>query len=131
VVMLVASLCFGAQYAMSWQDNLLLFLMLFVAGQATTSLAVIVGMFMRRANPSMALMPILWTLLFLSGTFNKDVFIPGFSQYLPPYALQAAAFDLTLFGRHEAALWAIAVSVAVFAVALVIGSVLFNRKQVV
>ncbi|MDR1713650.1 MAG: ABC transporter permease [Coriobacteriales bacterium] len=130
VVMLVASLCFGAQYAMSWQDNLLLFVMLFVAGQATTSIAVIIGMFIKRANPSLVLMPLLWVLLFLSGTFNKDVFIAGFSQYLPPYALQSAAFDLTLFGRQEAALVAVAVSAAVFALALAVGTVLFNRKKV-
>jgi ABC-2 type transport system permease protein len=130
IVMVIASTFFGAHYAITWQDNILLFVMLFLAGQATSTIALIIGIFLKKVNPIPVLLPIVWTILFLSGTFSKEISIPGFSEFLPPRLIQNAAFDLTLFGKGAGAVEVMLVSLVVIVIASIVGSLLFNRKKV-
>ena len=68
-------------------------------------------------------------MLFFSGSFSKEIYIEGFSNYLPPYLIQQAAFELTLFGNRTAAAQVIAVSSVILAVFTILGAVKFNRKE--
>jgi ABC-2 type transport system permease protein len=129
IVMLVSSTLFGAQYASSWQLNVLLLVMLAVAGFAFSALFLVLGMFIR-VNPMVVLMPAMWIVLFLSGTYSKEIFVDGLTQLMPPYLIQTAAFDLTLFGNIGQAIMVLAVSFAVIVASTLVGAALFNRKDV-
>jgi ABC-2 type transport system permease protein len=129
-VMIPSALLLGAHYAKTWQDNLLLFAFFFLLGMTVTALFMVFGLFVR-FNPYMPIMAALWALLFLSGTFSKEVMIQGVSEYLPMNIAQQAAFDLTIFGRPEKALLVMLVCAAILAVSCVIGSLLLKRKEIV
>jgi ABC-2 type transport system permease protein len=126
-VMLVSTLFFGAHYADTARGNFILFFMLLMASMAVSAVAMILGMLVK-FNPTAILMSITWVLLFLSGSFSKEVRIPGFTEHSPPYLLQAAAFDLTVFGREGKCLTALAVSTGILVIATLLGAKLFNRK---
>jgi ABC-2 type transport system permease protein len=126
-VMLVSTIFFGAHYANTVFQNIILFLMLLIASMAISAVAMILGILVK-FNPTALLLSVMWVLLFLSGSFSKEVSIPGFTEYSPPYLIQAAAFDLTVFGREGKSLIVMAVSVAILIVATVFGARLFNRK---
>ena len=75
--------------------------------------------------------PLTWALLFFSGSFAKQAFIEGFSDKLPPYIVQQAAFRLTLYGESDSALAVIAVCLAVTVAVSLIGAAIFRRKKTV
>jgi ABC-2 type transport system permease protein len=129
VVMIVSSAFLGVHYAATWQLNLLLFTMLAVAGTAFSSLFLLLGMFIK-VNPTVAILPLMWVLLFLSGTFSKEIFVPGLTELMPPYLIQTAAFDLTLFGHTGQALAVLAASGALIIISTFIGNFIFSRKDV-
>jgi ABC-2 type transport system permease protein len=128
IVMALSTAFLGAHYANTWQGNLLLFTFFIVLGIAVAAVFMLIGLFIK-VNPYIPLLAILWALLFISGTFNKDLAIPGFSEYLPMNIAQVAVFDLTVFGRTGQALAVMGVSGAVIAAACVIGSLLYRRKE--
>jgi len=68
-------------------------------------------------------------LLFISGSFSKDMFIEGFSEYLPMSVAQAAIFDLTVFGRPGQLLLVTGVCAVILTVACALGSALYRRKE--
>lgn len=128
IVMIASSTLLGAHYAMTWQANLLLFVMLFSVGLAASAVSLIIGIVIR-FNPVALTMLLAWPLLFLSGTFSKEIIIPGVSEYLPPSLIQQAAFDLTLFGQADKTIVVSLVSIAILVIATVLGVLLFNRKE--
>ena len=127
-VMVSSVLLFGARYAETVGDNLLLFSMLLCTGMAVSALCIMLGMFIR-FNPTFLALPLTWVLMFLSGTFSKEVFIEGVTNRSPVWIVQKAAFDLTVFGNAEPSLRIIGVSMVVLAVCTAIGAVLFRRKE--
>jgi ABC-2 type transport system permease protein len=129
-VMLASVLLFGAHYANGFADNCLLFFMFFVAGMTVNAVFAIVGMLVK-VNPTMILMPIIWTMMFISGSFAKGINVKGVSEYLPMKLMQNAAFDLTMFGRAGGCLVVLMVCAIVLVLATVIGAIMFNRKAVV
>jgi ABC-2 type transport system permease protein len=129
-VMLSSTLLFGAQYAATWQGNVVLFFSLLCAGMAVSALFLLVGIFVR-FNPIAILMPVTWVMLFLSGTFSKEVEVPGIGDYMPASIVQNAAFDLTIFGNMGPSLVVLAVSLCIVAVATIVGAALFNRREMV
>ncbi|MDR3053690.1 MAG: ABC transporter permease [Coriobacteriales bacterium] len=129
VVMVASTLFLGAHYASTWEGNVLLFVMLFCVGLAASTLSLLLGLFVR-VNPMAIIMLIMWPMMFVSGTFAKPLFIPGFSEFLPPAIVQQAAFDLTLFGNPERCVAVLLVSLLLTAVATVVGAALFNKKEV-
>lgn len=128
VVMAVSVLFFDAHYAANLPDNLLLFAMLFAATLPLTALGMLVGI-VSKVPPAAIFQPLSWTLLFFSGTFSKEIYVEGFSNICPPYLIQQAAFDLTLFSRPDGALIVIAVSLICFVVFSVLGILAFSRKE--
>jgi ABC-2 type transport system permease protein len=127
--MLISTTFFGAHYALTWQLNLLLFVMLFFVGLAVSSLFLVLGIFIR-VNPTLVLIPVIWVLLFASGTFSKEIFIPGFTTVMPAYLIQTAAFDLTLFGTVGPSVTVLLVSFGVIVASTLFGCALINRKDV-
>jgi ABC-2 type transport system permease protein len=129
IVMVVSSGLFGAHYALTWQLNVLLFVALAVAGFAFSSLFLLLGMFLR-VNPLVAIIPLMWVVLFLSGTFSKEIFVEGLTPLMPPWLIQNAAFDLTLFGRTGQMTVVLVVSLALIAASTLVGNLIFRRKEV-
>lgn len=122
-VMLASTLFFGAKYCKSLWLNLLLIVMFVSVSLAALAVGVLMNLFVPKIPAPAVLQPVLWTMMFLSGTFQKDIHIDGFSEHLPPYAVQSAAFDLTVFARTEKAVSVIIVSLIIFAVIVTVGAV--------
>lgn len=129
-LMLVSTLVFGARYANTWQDNLLLFAMMVLGGMAANATGMLVGMLLP-VNPMLVIMPLLWVLMFVSGTFSKEIYIEGLTERSPVWLIQNAAFDLTVFGRGEKCLEVLLVCAVVLALATAAGALLFRRKGLV
>jgi ABC-2 type transport system permease protein len=127
-IMIPSVLIYNAHYASTWQQNLLLFFGFTVIGLAVAAVCMIFGIFMK-INPFIPFMAVVWVLLFLSGTFSKEIFITGFSEYLPTSMIREAAFDLTVFGRPEQMLIVTAISAAIIVISAIIGSLLFKKKE--
>jgi ABC-2 type transport system permease protein len=129
VIMLTSTFAFGAKYANNLGDNLLLFAMFVICGISVTSICFIFGMFLK-INPMIVFMPINWVLLFFSGTFSKEIFISGISNYSPVWLIQNASFDLTIFGRGEKCIEIILICAIVLVISTFIGALLFKRKGI-
>jgi ABC-2 type transport system permease protein len=129
VVMVLSTLFFGAHYAKTWQGNLFLFGFFILLGIAVSAVFMLVGLFVR-VNPYVPLLAIIWALLFVSGSFSKEMYIEGFSEYLPMNIAQTAVFDLTMFGRPGQLLLVAAVSGIVLLAACMVGAALFKRKGI-
>jgi ABC-2 type transport system permease protein len=128
IVMALSTTLMGAHYAAAWQDNLLLFVYFIILSIAVTAVFMVVGLFVK-INPYIPILVVMWALLFMAGTFNKESTIPGFTEYLPMNIAQRAAFDLTVFGRSDQVLLVMAVSGIVIVVTCAIGSLLYRRKE--
>jgi ABC-2 type transport system permease protein len=129
IIMILSTGFLGANYAASWQGNLLLFAFFVILGLAVGAVFMVIGLFVK-VNPYIPILALMWALLFISGTFSKDMLIPGLSEYLPMNIVQQAVFDLTIFGRPEQLLLVMGMSAAVLTVACVIGSALYKRKEI-
>lgn len=129
VIMVVSIVFFGAHYADGTVNNLLLFLMLFTASLAALSVGVFAGLFFKKISPGAVFQPLAWIMLFFSGSFSKEIYIEGFTNICPPYIIQQAAFELTLFGNKEAAVKVTAVSAAIFIALMMLGVLKFSRKE--
>ena len=124
--MIPAVLIFHAHYADTFAENLLLFAMFFVVGAAIMALFGLVGL-LSNINPTLIIMPVMWALLFCSGTFSQSVLV---SEKLPPALIQAAAFDLTIFGRYDKCLAVMCVCAVIIILSVITGTLLFGRKEV-
>lgn len=127
-MMLASTLLFHARYCGTWQDNLLLILMFFSVSFAILTFAILLAHLMP-ISPVLILLPISWVMLALSGSFAKDIHIKGVSEYMPPYIIQQAAFDLTVFGRREGTIQVIAVSGLIFLICFAAGLILTGRRK--
>jgi len=128
-VMFVSTFLFKAHYCNHLLDNLLLIFLFISVSLAALSVGVLLNLFLPNILLVPVLMPVLWVAMFFSGTFAMDIQIKGLTEYMPMYLIQRAAFDLTVFSRREKALFAIAVSLCMFIVMLVIGWVKVNINQ--
>lgn len=131
-VMLSASLLFGARYCADLPLNLLLIGMLLSVSVAALSAGLFLNLLFPKIPSYQIIMPVFWTMMFVSGTFAKDIHIPGVSEIMPVYLVQNAAFDLTVFSRTEKAAAVTAVSLVVFAVTLALSALklsLENRRM--
>ncbi len=128
IVMSLSALFFNVHYASSIGANLLLFLLLFMGASAFISIGVLLGLLMK-ANPTAILMPICWVMLFISGSYSKEIYIEGVTDKMPPNIIQSAAFDLTVFGRTTKALTVIAAAAIICLIFLAISAVIFSRKE--
>jgi ABC-2 type transport system permease protein len=128
VIMGFSILVFGANYGATLQSNLYLFLLFFVITFCMISLGVIFGLFIK-SSPFVVIMPVLWLMMFFGGTYSKEVHIEGFSDYLPNYLFQQAAYDVAIFGRYDKANHIIVICLGITILALAIGAWIFSRKR--
>lgn len=129
-IMLFSAFVFGAHYCDNFGGNLLLFMMLNCCSMASVALGILIGLVIK-APPEGIVMPFAWSMLFFSGSFSKEIFFEGFSNNLPPYIVQQAAFSLTLYNEPSGALTVIAVSLGLCAVFVALGSLVFAKKKAV
>lgn len=128
VIMVISSFVFGARYCDNFVGNLLLLLLFSCCSLASTAVGMLIGVIIKIPAEGV-IIPLAWSLLFFSGSFSKQTFIEGFSDKLPPYIIQQAAFRLTLYGESDSALAVIAVCLAVTSAVSLIGAAIFRVKK--
>ena len=130
VIMMAASvIILDVTYCDNILDNILLFSMLSIATAMVISLGSLLAVLLKKSFVGILNM-IIWAMLFFSGTFAKEVIINGFSNFMPPYIIQQAAFDLTLYGRSSNAIIVIIVCTVLFLVFSLLGAKIFAKKEI-
>lgn len=127
-IMFCSVFFFGAHYCVNFAGNLALVVFFLVLAIAVEAFGAVVGLFIK-ANPTAVMMPLCWIMMFFSGTFAKDIYIEGVSEWMPVYQIQQAVFDLTLFGKYDRVLQVGAVALVCSLVLLAAGAVLFGCKK--
>ncbi|MBH1940990.1 ABC transporter permease [Mobilitalea sibirica] len=128
LLMVVSVLFFNAHYAGNIIDNVYLFFMFFIITLCMISIGAVIGLLIK-GSPVVILMPFIWIVMFFSGSYSKEVYIKGFSDAMPIYQIQEAAFDLAVFGRYGRANIVIITSIIVMFFMLTLGAVIFSRKE--
>ncbi len=128
ILMIVSVFVFGASYSPIMLDNIYLFFMFLAVTFTVILIGAVIGLY-AKANPTVITFPLVWIMMFLSGTYSKEIFIDGVSQYLPIYQIQKAAFDLAIFGRYNKANIVIIVCLILSLIMLVIGAIGFSRRE--
>lgn len=127
ILMILSVVIFGANYASNLLDNLYLFFMFLVVTFTIITIGAVYGMFFD-AHPMATLMPIVWIMMFISGTYTKELVIDGVTQLMPAYIIQEAAFDLAIFGRYEKANMIIVICIVISIIMMSIGAIGFTRR---
>lgn len=128
-VMLTSTLLFGARYCDTFLENAMLAVMFLSASIAALSFGLLLNLFFQKVALTGIILPVLWIAMFLSGTFYKDMYIEGLSDYMPMNVIQKAAFDLTVFSRSEKAIIVTLCSLGLFIVFLTIGVFKETRRR--
>ena len=128
VVMVVSVLFFNVHYATTVGGNLFLFSLFLLSSFTMLIVGIVIGMFVK-ANPTLIIMPPLWFMMFVGGTFTKEINIKGVTENMPIYHLQQAAFDITIFGRTGKATNMMLIETVIIIIMAVIGVVKFNTMK--
>jgi ABC-2 type transport system permease protein len=129
-VMIPSTLILGAHYAADAAGNALLFAFFALLSTTVTAIFMLIGIAVSlKVNPYLPLMAVLWSMLFASGSFNKQFSIPGAADFMPPAIANRAAFELTMFGNAGPLLTFMAALAAILAAACLIGSRLLLRRR--
>ncbi len=128
-VMIVSTIFYGARYCSDFGGNLLLALMLVSVSFAVLAAGILVNLFFPKLMSMPLIMLVMWVMMFYSGTFAMNIHIDGISERLPPYVIQKAAFDLTVFSRPERAVHTTIAALIIFAVLLLVGAVKVNIRR--
>lgn len=128
IIMVISVFVFKAHYARNMMDNLYLFFFFMVVTLTMISMGAVLG-FLIKMNPMALIMPVLWVMMFLGGTYSKEVNIKGLSSIMPIRKVQDAAFDLTIFGRYQKANSVIIISAIIMIIMLGIGAFIFSKKE--
>ncbi|MFT4145954.1 MAG: ABC transporter permease [Mobilitalea sp.] len=128
ILMVVSVFVFKAHYAATLEGNILLFMLFVVVTLCMISIGAVIGIVIK-VNPMAVLFPILWTMMFLGGTYSKELKIAGVTEAMPIYQIQQAAYDLTVFGHYQKAIFVILLAGVIMIAALVAGAFLFKNKQ--
>ncbi len=128
IIMSASILVFHAHYGVTVKANLYLFLLFIVITFCMISIGALIGLVIK-GSPSF-IMPIVWIMLFFGGTYSKEIHVEGFSDRLPNYIFQQAAFEVAVFSRYDTANLVILGCLAVTALTLAVGAFLFNRKEI-
>ena len=127
ILMILSIVLFDASYSTNLLDNLYLFLMFFVLTFTVVTVGAVYGL-LTSVHPMATLMPIIWVMMFVSGTYSRGLFIDGITQAMPIYQVQEAAFDLAIFGRYEKANTVIIICIIISLIMLTIGAMSFRRR---
>lgn len=128
ITIMVTSVCFfDSHYCKDLMGNIVLCIMFLCCTLALLSLGMLISQIVK-FTPTAIIMPFAWAMLFYSGTYSKEIYVEGFSNRMPPYLIQQAAFDLTIFGKYESVLYTIAVSLVLFIVFTITGTAMYYKK---
>ena len=128
VIMLVSTFIFGATYASDFSGNLLLFVAFTLTGIVVSAIGVLLSLIFKK-SVVVPLFIVSWIMLFYSGNFAIGMAIKPFCNYLPPYQINQAVLDLTLFGKTEGIWWMIMIEMLIIMMVLVLGGIIFSKKQ--
>ncbi len=128
IIMIISMVVFKASYGATPMSNIYLFLLFFVITFCMVSIGAIIGLLVK-ISPIVLIMPVLWIMLFVGGTYSKEVDIKGFTNIMPNYIFQQAAFDVAIFSRYELANKVILGCILTTIAALAVGAYLFYRKE--
>lgn len=128
IIMLVSVFIFKANYAADFVDNVYLFFMFLLVSFCMISIGAVIGILVK-VNPMVIIMPVIWVIMFLGGTYAKEFYIKGLSEAMPVHGIQKAAFDLAIFGRYEKANEVILICAIITTAVLALGAFLFSRKE--
>lgn len=128
-IMLTSTLLFGAKYCSTVGGNIMLAVMLICCSMAALAAGMLLNLLLPKVPAPAILMPVIWMMLFYSGVFARPINIEGFSDKLPPYLINQAAFDLTVFSRYEKAVQVTLSALAIFAVLVCIGALKINLRR--
>lgn len=128
VIMIVGTVFFNVHYANNFFDNLLLFLFFFISMMTLSCVGVSLGLFLK-GNPLLMFGPILWLMMFFSGTFSKELYIEEITPFIPMYQMQQAAFQLILFSKKEKVLLIILIELIIGIAFIIFGVIKFNKLQ--
>lgn len=128
IIMILSVVVFKASYGATLMSNLYLFFLFFVITFCMVSLGAIVGLLFK-ISPFILIMPVVWIMMFLGGTYSKELDIEGVSNIMPNYIFQKAAFDVAIFNRYELANKVIQGCILTTIAALAVGAYLFYRKE--
>ena len=128
VIMLVSTLIYDVTYASDFSGNLLLFVGFTLTGVAVSAIGVLLSLIFKK-SVVVPLFIVSWIMLFFSGNFSMSMIIKPLCNYLPPYQINQAVLDLTLFGKTEGIWWMIMVEILIIMMVLVLGGIIFSKKQ--
>lgn len=128
IIFTVSVLFFHVHYAAGLYNNLVLLLLFLLTSFTTLMVGIVMGMFME-GNPMLYILGPVWLMSFFSGTFAKDIYIKGLTEYLPMYRIQQAAFDITIFGRTGEATGVMLIETAIIVLFIVVGGIRFNKMR--
>lgn len=128
VIMIVSVVCFNVKYATTLSNNLILATFFLLTSFTMLMIGIVLGMFIK-SNPMVYILGPVWVMMFLSGTFAKDIYIKGLSDCMPPYQVQQAAFDITVFGRTEKVFSIMTIEVIIIIAMTGIGVIRFNKMK--
>lgn len=127
-VMFISAFVFDANYASTTADNIRLIVLMLAVSFALISISAFLGILFN-FNSSAITMPLMWFVMFFSGTFSREIYVEGLTNYMPPYIIQKAAFDLTTFGRSNLSNKVTLVSLAIFILFLILGGYVFSKRR--
>jgi ABC-2 type transport system permease protein len=128
IIMIISVVVFKASYGATLGSNLYLFLLFFAITFCMVSIGAIVGLIFKM-SPFILLMPVIWIMMFIGGTYSKEMDIKGVTNLMPNYIFQKAAFEVAIFQRYELANKVLAGCIITTITALAIGAFLFYRKE--
>lgn len=115
-------------YCDNVKDNMMLFVMLTMVTLALISIGTFIGLLSKKSILGLV-NTLIWLMLFLSGTFSKEIAVEGITEYLPPYLIQQAAFDLTLYGNVTNAITVTITAIIIFIGFNILGAAIFSPKR--
>lgn len=128
VTLIFSAVFFDAHYTTSLDGKLILFLLLMMTSVVFSIVGVVISLIFRKSM-SVALFIISWVMLFFSGCFAKAMTLEPVCNFLPPYIVRQAAFDLNVFNHKAPAIRVIIAEILITIVVIAIGGWIFSKKQ--
>jgi ABC-2 type transport system permease protein len=128
VIMIVSTVFLDVHYAASLSNNLILIVLFLLTSFTVLIIGIVIGMYIK-ANPLVYVMALVWVMMFISGTFAKEIYIKGLSDIMPAYQILKAAFDITVFGRTDRAIFIMIIEAVIIMSMYIVGALRFSKMK--
>ena len=128
VILIFSKIFYETNDTSSIYENIILFVMLTLSAVVADIVGVIVSLIFQRSM-AVVLFLVVWAMLLFSGCFAQPMTLEPLCNYLPPYRIRMAAFDLNLFGNVKPALLVIAFEIMLLVILSFLGGFIFHRKE--